>query len=239
MKKLNPDIVKALAKKLGKTPGTIKKDIYLLRSNYSQSTVNAVAQLYAKANHTTVYGKLDKEDKASLPNIELEKEKITIKQKSKKTKAAKNKIDILISHQTSNPFRKGHIEELNRAYTYKCFTSVFILLRKIVENMLIDILRRKFPSKNLANKELYFDVDQNRFKDFSIIIANFRKKALDFSVDKKLVEKIADSATLLKDKSNDKAHSWFHLVKRKAEVDDLDPQTLIDLIAQLENNMSL
>ena len=239
MKNLDHDIIVTLAKKLNKKQSTVKKDIYLLRKSYPTSTLNAVAQIYAQTYKQTVYRKLDRDDKNSLPNIQLEKEKITIKQRAQASKSLKKKLIELIKYSTNDYFRKGHLEEINKAYTYTCYTSVFIMLRKIVENMLIDILRFKFPPNTQENKELYFDINQNRFKDFSIIIANLKKKSPDFGIEKKLVERIADLSKSFKDKTNDKTHSWFHLVKNKAEIDELDPQMLIELISRLENNMGM
>lgn len=239
MKKLDANIIAILAKKLSKKGVTVKKDIYLLRRSYPTSTLNAVAQIYAQTYGQTVYRKLDKEDKNSLPNILLEKEKITLKQKAKNLKPSRKQIIELIKYDTTDYFRKGHIEEVNKAYTFGCYTSVFILLRKIVENMLIDILRHKFPPSSLENKELYFGTSQNRFKDFSVIITNLGKKSSSFGIEKKLVERVVDLSKSLKDITNDKTHSWFHLVKNKAEIDDLNPQMVIELISQLEKNIGM
>ena len=157
----------------------------------------------------------------------------------KNNKLRKVRIIQLLKYKTTDPFRNGHIEEINRAYTYKCYTSVFILCRKVVENMIIDILRIKFPENNKQNKELYFDTAQSRFKDFSIILKNFKARASDFGTDKKLVERIYDLAIPLKDKANDKAHSWFHLVRKPREIEDLDMQNLIDLITRLESSFGI
>jgi len=238
MNKLNPDIVSTLSKKIGKQKSTVQKDIYSLRKSYPTCTINAVAQIYAQTYGSTVYRKLDKNDKQSLPNIQIEKQAITIKKKSSKP-INKNKLVIFINYKTSDPLRKGHINEINRAYTYKCYTCVFILVRKIIENMLVDILRRKFPPSTKENKELYFDTNQNRFKDFSIILKNFKDKSYEFGLEKKLVERIADISKKLKDEGNDKAHSWFHLVTGKHEIEVLNPQFLIDLISSLEKNIGI
>lgn len=238
MKTLKDEMVVALAKKLGKKGSTVKKDIYLLRKSYPSCTLNAVAQIYAQTYGKTVFRKLDKEDRQSLPHLSVQKP-VTIRQKSPRPKRTERKMVSLITYNTGDHFRSGHLKEINRAYTYGCYTAVFILLRKIVENMLIDILRHKFPPTTLENKRLYFDPSQKRFKDFSQIVANLRAKSADFDVDKKLVERIASLSTSLKDKANDKAHSWFHLVTRKSEIDELDSQTLIQLISQLERNIGM
>lgn len=239
MKKLNRDIVSVLAGKLTKSESTIKKDIYILRSNYPKATLNAVAQLYARSYGYTVFKKLDKDDRNSMPNMQIQKESIVIKQKIKKTKANSNKIITFINYESDDYLTKEHISELNKAYTHKCYTCVSILLRKIIENKLIDILRHKFPPTSKENKELYFDIAQKRFKDLEIVIKNIRKKSSDFGVDKKLVERIADLTGILKNKANDNTHSWFHIIKNKAEIQEVHPQMVFELIFKLEKNIGI
>lgn len=237
MPRLDPEILKLLSEKLGISASTVRNNVTLLAHNYPNVTPNARAHIFARTRNSTVWQKLSREDKQSLPNIEVQKEKAVIKQRERQGR--KEKILQLVKYETVDPFRKGHIDEINRAYTYKCYTSVFILCRKAVENMLVDILRKKFPENTKENKELYFDTAQRRFKDFGLILKSFRSKSTEFDTERKLVERIAELAEALKDGANDKAHSWFHLVRRKREIDDLDIQNLIDLIKKLESTVEI
>lgn len=236
MKKLKPEIVEYLSEKLNLRPATVKKDIYLLTRNYPKLTKNAIAQIYAQKNRVTIFRKLDKEDRASLPSNEVVPEKIKVKQK--KQKAAK-RIKILINYDTNDYFKKGHIDELNKAYTYGCYTGTFILARKIVENLIIDILREKYPENIKENKELYFDIYSKRFKDFAVIIENLRNKKNDFGSDNKAVERLCNLAKRLKDDTNDKTHSWFHLVENSSEINNLETKAIIELIKKLEEAVGL
>lgn len=152
----------------------------------------------------------------------------------KKTASAVVRIIELVKYDTADHFIKGHIDEMNRAYTFKCYTSVFILARKIVENLIIDILKKKFPEKGRANKELYFDTNQKRLKDFEDILKNLRGKKNDFGSENKAVERLCDLAGKLKENANNKTHSWYHLVEKKKEVDDLNLNTIFELIKKLE-----
>ena len=110
--------------------------------------------------------------------------------KPKKSKS----INKFINYETSRRFVKGHIDEFNRAYSNGCYTSAFILARKIVENLIIDILRDKFPE----NEELYYDDKHKRFKDFSKIINNLRDKKDFFRITNKAVERLCDFSEKLK-----------------------------------------
>lgn len=229
--KLNPEIVDYLSKKLGKAPKTIEKDISLMKRKYGTCTSNAVSHLYATQYGFSVIGKLSKDDKATLPHIDLDKKKVKLEKKDLKKKEVIIKV---IEFDSTDYFIKGHISEVNRAYTKGCYTSVYVLTRKIIENLIIDILRNKYPPNTIANKQLYYDLSQRRYLDFSVVLKNIYDKRYDFSVGKeKIIERLYQKAKYLKDDANDKAHSWFHLVKTRKEIDDLDLQTIFELLKKL------
>ncbi|MDF0594236.1 hypothetical protein P0O24_11655 [Methanotrichaceae archaeon M04Ac] len=74
-------------------------------------------------------------------------------------------------------FYKKLIDEINALYNYKFPTSLYILIRKLLENLLIEILRKKYGTREI---ELYFNIHKNRFNDFSVLLDNFELKLNDF-----------------------------------------------------------
>ena len=238
MPKLKPEILTCLSKKLGLSKNSVRQYISRERTNHPKATLNAAAQLFALSNKTTVLRMLDKEDRATLPsNIEMAKEKVILKNKKRGTK--EKKMQTLIAYETTEHFKKGHIEELNKAYTFGCNTSVFILARKIVENLIIDILKKKYPEKVKINKELYFDTAQGRLKDFEVILKNFKGKKDDFGSENKAVERLCDLAKALKNDANNKTHSWYHLVENKKEIENLNLKAIIEIIKKLEKEVGM
>ena len=232
--RLNPKILKHISEKSGLKESTVRKNISILRRDFPSCTLNAVAQLYAKTLGFSLMHKLGPEDKASLPHNIAIPARLPIANKKINRKEV---ITEIIKYKTNDYFILGHINELNRAYTKKCFTSVLILARKIIENLIREILSDKYPSTSKENKKLYFDISQNRFKDFSVILKNLYNKRDDFGIEKsKIIERLYQKAIKFKDDSNDKVHSWYHLVENKSEVDNLNLQYMIELIKKLENN---
>ncbi|HRH25061.1 MAG TPA: hypothetical protein PLQ20_01855 [Candidatus Paceibacterota bacterium] len=230
MKYLNPKIVEVISKEAGLSKKSVGPAITRKKQLYPSLTANAVAYLYAQEKGVNVLKYLDSEDKSGIPAIEKKPvEKIQIK----KTVRKRVPVFKIIEYETTDPFIKGHIEEINRAYNNQCFTCVFILARKIIENLIIDIFAKYFPPNKKSNKELYFDINMSRHKDFSVILENLHKKRNDFGIKKQIVERLYNRAKPLKDNANDKTHSWYHLVRTKKEVDDLDVQTSIELIKKL------
>ncbi len=229
MKTLNPKIIKKISDKSGMALSSVGPAITRKKQSYPSLTPNAVAFLYAQSKGINILTLLDDEDKACLPAIEKRPtEKVIIKKSTPKKKQ-----EVIINYTTTDVFIKGHIDEINRAYNASCYTSVVILARKIIENLIIDIFTKHYPPSIAANLDLYYDTPRSRHKDFSVILKNLYDKRMDFGTDKVIVEKLYSLTTKLKGDANDKAHSWFHLVERKKEVDDLEIQKIIELIKRL------
>lgn len=74
-------------------------------------------------------------------------------------------------------FFKSLISEINVAYTYQLYTSTYVCLRKLFENLIIELLRKKFGTTEL---NLYYWSEKGRFHDFSKLIENFESKVNDF-----------------------------------------------------------
>lgn len=226
MKNLNPKIVEYFKDKLSLAPKTLRNNISKLSQEHPSLTKNALAQIYAASKKGNVLKFLDEEDRAALPQIKV-KPAIEVKVR---TILKKKQLPLFIELESEDRFVRGHVDELNMAYESKCYTACFILARKIVENLVIDILLLKYPEKILKNKELYFDTKQRRFKDFSVILKNLYDKRNDFGTKNKAVEKLYTLCLAFKDDANNKAHSWYHLVRNKDEIDKLQLKDIIDLI---------
>lgn len=233
--KLDPEIIKKLQEKTGRKKATIQKDIALLGRKYGKLSPNPRAQIYAIQNRTSVRQKLTKEEKESLPNLEIEKPPKITQTNPKNYK--KKKIVNFVKYETTKPFVNAHIIETNKAYTAGCYTATFILCRKILENLLSDILRKKYPQKNKKSVDLYYDTAKGRTRDFGEILMNFKKNAKDFGPDKALLQRILQKANPFRDDANKKTHSWYHIVKNKKEIDETEFQDIIDMIKDLEDGL--
>lgn len=222
--KLNPEILEFLSEKLQRRITTIRPEISRLRQDYQQSTLNAVAQLYAQQHRLSVRKFLSKEDKSTIPRVRFEHSTPVLKLKRGNPREQKKEVFHL---ETADQFVKKHIDEINRAYSKKCYTCVFVLSRKVFENLIIGILRAKFP----AEPQLYLDVSKGRNHDFSVVLDNLFKHRTDFDTDKKnAIDRLNQKLKHFKDDANDKAHSLYHVVENAREVDDWNLDTIVALI---------
>jgi hypothetical protein len=154
-------------------------------------------------------------------------------------KRANEKIIIQFAkYDNADKYLRAHLDEINRSYTFNCYTATFILCRKVLENLIVHhILMVKFPNSTLENKQKYFDINKERFLDFSLLISNLRRASNDFGTEKSLVERICDLAAGFKETANDMTHSRYHIA-RKNELDEKGYQQILDMVADLERSMS-
>lgn len=97
------------------------------------------------------------------------------------------------------------VEEINSVYREGHAISISILIRKLFENLIIDILRKKYGTKEL---NLYFNPSKGRFNDFSILLKNFSEKRNDFLyITPNLNDKFFDKINEYREIGNSSAHS--------------------------------
>lgn len=226
--KLKPKILEKFKKKFpDKTENAIQVKLSKL-SRKHKVTLNAAAEIWAKEEGFSVWGSLEDEDRKSLENKTFQ----LIKLKNNSNNIYKKKIIQFIYYNTDNSFLKGHVDEINKCYTSNCYTASFILLRKVIENLITEIIKKKFLGKNKEDKELYLNFDTGHIRDLSEIIKNLRDKSNTFAPDeKKLIQRILQLSEQFKDDANDKTHSLYHLCNKK-ELDDKNPQEIFNLIKE-------
>jgi len=74
-------------------------------------------------------------------------------------------------------FYKRLVDEINYLYINQFPMSLSILIRKLLENLIIDILRKKYGTHDL---QLYYDSSRGRFHDFSVLLKNLDSKKEEF-----------------------------------------------------------
>jgi len=88
---------------------------------------------------------------------------------------------------------------------YQMPMALAITIRKLLENLVIDILRKKYGTAGLT---LYYDQSRRRFNDFSVLLKNLDAKKGDFhyitsSLDKSFISDL----NRYKETGNSGAHS--------------------------------
>lgn len=144
--------------------------------------------------------------------------------------------DILDGSFIREMFYCKAIDEINSAYRYKLFPCVNATLRKILENLLIDILRFKYGT---ARIHLYYD--NGRFNDFSILIRNFRDNLIDFKhYSSALNSRLFTKLEQFRDKGNAAAHHIDAFIDRPTvDSSKEDMNYLVNLLWEIREKVRI
>ncbi|MBA7502611.1 hypothetical protein ES706_01204 [subsurface metagenome] len=201
-----------------------------IRNKMPFLTLNAAAEIFARKRKFSVARYLKEVDRESLKSVEIVK--VSIQQPS-----SKKRIFEIVRYNTDNKWLKAHLDEINKTYTYGCYTSTFVMCRKVLENLIIyHILRKKYPDRNRDHREKYYNLSRNRFHDFSVLLKNLRESSKDFGTERGLVKRICQLTDAFKETANEMTHSLYHVAIKK-EIDNLCFQQILDLIKELEQKL--
>jgi hypothetical protein len=98
---------------------------------------------------------------------------------------------------------KDLVYEINLCFTNQAYSATIVLVRKLVENLLVDLLREEYKMTNL---DLFYLKSQKRFRNLSELIANLRNNISDFGP-YGLGRKHLTMFEKLREEGNSKAHS--------------------------------
>lgn len=167
--------------------------------------------------------------------VEIENLRIkNVKSYSKKAPISEEFIEFKF---IKNKFYSSVIQDFNEIYRNGIFWLLPFILRKIIENYLIDILREKYGMKNI---DLFYKTTQGRFEDFSQLLSNFEAKLRDFKpysaeINKEFINKLES----FREKGNSSAHSIEGYVKKKYIDNNREEiNHIINLLESLLNKVS-
>lgn len=95
------------------------------------------------------------------------------------------------------------VSEINQCFHSQSYSATIVLTRKLIENLLVDILRKKY---GMSEIELFYIPAKRRFQDLSELIANLRSKIEDFGA-LGLQKKHITMIEKLREEANAKTHS--------------------------------
>lgn len=232
--KLDQKILKKLVEitKGEMTEHSIRNALSKIRRENPSLTLNAAAQVFARKRHSSVARWLKPNDRETLKTLKIERIKIPTTRTRRRKRIVK-----MATYETDDKLLKAHLDEINRAYTYGCYTATFVLCRKVLENLIVyHILRRKYPKNTKQHRSKYFDFNRNRNLDFNKLLANLRASSSDFGPEKTLAERICQLAEGFKETANEMTHSLYHIATKK-EMDSKNFQHILDLIKILEKTL--
>lgn len=135
-------------------------------------------------------------------------------------------------------FYKKLIDEINQAYNLQLPISLSVLIRKLFENLIVDVLRKKYGTDEL---KLYYDQHRRRFQDFSVLLKNLEAKLPDFHyISASLNKDFISQLNWYRETGNSGAHSIdtnsVTIVKYKTKKDEINSN--IQLLVRVLKNIT-
>jgi len=138
--------------------------------------------------------------------------------------------------EVPDDFYRDLIDLINKCYIYEIYPGVSIFSRKLLENLLIDILRKKYGMKNV---ELFFDTKHRRHHSFNVLLKNFVEGLDDFkiiipSLDYSFINKI----NKFRETGNSAAHTLeINIKKEEIDKDKKDLEFVVKTLIRLYKNI--
>lgn len=121
-------------------------------------------------------------------------------------------------------------DEINQSYIANYPNGAFFLSRKLVENLVFNILEKKFPNDAV----LWFDTNRNFHLPLNQLIKNLYDKRNDFKPNtKKYIEKFYSEVQSFVKETNSKAHNIFDYLNNKDELDKFKIGDLVQLLINI------
>jgi hypothetical protein len=121
-------------------------------------------------------------------------------------------------------------EEINQTFRYNLPNATLMLSRKLVENLLYNLLERKFADMIV----LWYDINQGRANDFSVLINNLQNNKKKFSPDEQeLIELLLSLIEPFRREANSKTHKVIEYLDSVEELDGMKIPEIVELEIRL------
>ncbi len=145
------------------------------------------------------------------------------------------KYEIIIEpNETVDNIYQEIFEEINGTYNCFFFNSMYILIRKVLENMVYDCLKKFYGTNQI---EKYYNTSKNKHHGFGTLISNFNQliKEPNFKANVGDIEqKLIDWLIEFQEKGNKNAHSLFSLATKDLIEEKKD---IINELIKILNNI--
>lgn len=133
-------------------------------------------------------------------------------------------------------FYKDLTDFINKCYMYGLYPAVVVFSRKLLENLLADLLRKKYGKHDV---ELFFDTSHNRFHIFNVLLKNFKDNMNDFkTIIPHLDHNFIDKIHMFRESGNSAAHT-LEIRLSKDEIDNNrdELEFIVKTLIRLYNNL--
>ena len=117
----------------------------------------------------------------------------------------------IIEENITDAIYEEVVAEINGTYNDHYFASMYIMVRKLLENLLYDCLKAFYETQDV---EKYYNTGKNRHQGYGVLIDNFNQmindqnfKTMVRDVDQQFIDVLKE----FQERGNKNAHSLFYL----------------------------
>lgn len=112
------------------------------------------------------------------------------------------------------------VKEINDSFHFGCYTATMILYRKLVENLVLEIILASFK-RGSAEVQEFYDKKKGRVKDFSKLIDFFKQHREDLTRSSAISRKDLNSLISKVNEVKDKLNAFTHILQHHAIESDV------------------
>ncbi|MFA4818678.1 MAG: ATP-binding protein [Patescibacteria group bacterium] len=126
-------------------------------------------------------------------------------------------------------------EEINVCYEHNHPNAAFFLCRKMIENLVFNILEKKFPRR----VDLWYDTKNKVRHKFGVLIKNLYGERKNFGKPniENYIDKFNREVGLFRKEANTKAHYVFEYLADKSELKKFKIKDLVQLLIKIHDNI--
>lgn len=114
---------------------------------------------------------------------------------------------------------------------------MMVLSRKLIENLVIDILRQKYQlNQDPKNLEIFYNKNKGQFHNFSLLLKNLNQRKNDFYPDQGIINEFMKLMGKFKPNANANAHS-ITIKSGKDEILEYNVPRIIALLYRLLDHL--
>ncbi|MEZ5333827.1 MAG: hypothetical protein R2741_00565 [Methanolobus sp.] len=105
--------------------------------------------------------------------------------------------------------------EINISFKRGNTISAFMLSRELIRNLLLDLIRIRFPPASAENVNLYYDLKNNTHREVRVLTGVIRRQKDDFDLNPEALDHLANMIDVMEPKTRPGSHSFFTVITRE------------------------
>ncbi|TQD26147.1 hypothetical protein [Methanolobus vulcani] len=122
--------------------------------------------------------------------------------------------------------------EINTCFKQGFYMASLELSKRLIQNLLVDLIRSNFPLAGEGHRSLYYDYLKEDFRNTDELLKELSEKKHDFNVNPDAIDYLIELIGPMEPKKKPESHSFGVIPKRK-DIQNLRIEEAMELIIQL------